>query len=427
MDGSRKGIARRTFVTRAVALGGAGALTACLDREGEPSVPVGPEDPSALPERQHAWNDVLDRDDHDNVLPPRHHVILLLNYVRDGHPRPEDRSTVAAAIDDLERTTRRGADGLLVTIGYSTRYFARFDEPLPEPVDLPAPTALSSFENPMFDRPDAIVHLASDHGSLVLAAERTLLGERDEVNGVGVSTNLADVFAVEDRRTGFVGAGLPADRQDVRGIPDSSPVPEDAPLFMGFKSGYDRNQATEDRVTIERGPFAGGSTQHLSHLRLNLEQWYEQDSRLHRVATMFCPVHAEDDLVEGPGDNLGTSSRIEERGCPAHAAEDARERGVVGHSQKAARAREDGDPIILRRDFNSTDDGEAGLHFLSIQRGIGDFVATRTAMNGTDLAASGAVGERTNNGILQYFTVRRRGNYLLPPRRHRALPSPSPA
>ena len=44
---------------------------------------------------------------------------------------------------------------------------------------------------------------------------------------------------------------------------------------------------------------------------------------------------------------------------------------------------------------------------------------------GTGLAG-GAVGQRTNNGILQYLTVERRGNYLVPPRRHRALPSPHP-
>jgi deferrochelatase/peroxidase EfeB len=229
------------------------------------------------------------------------------------------------------------------------------------------------------------------------------------------------------RRTGFVGDGLPADHQDVQGIPDGDHVSEDAPLYMGFKSGFERNQASEDAITIESGPFAGGTTQHVSRINLNLEQWYEQDDRYHREATMFCPFHAENDLIEGAGDSLGTSTGITENDCPAHTERDAREKGVVGHSQKSARARdENGDPRILRRDFDSTDDGRAGLHFVSLQRSIADFVETREAMNGTDLT-DGAVGQRTNNGILQYMRVIRRGNYLVPPRRHRALPTPNPA
>ena len=51
-----------------------------------------------------------------------------------------------------------------------------------------------------------------------------------------------------------MGTGLPAQRQDVNGIPAGRPVPGDSPLFMGFKSGLRRNQATEDSVTIADGP-----------------------------------------------------------------------------------------------------------------------------------------------------------------------------
>jgi hypothetical protein len=67
------------------------------------------------------------------------------------------------------------------------------------------------------------------------------------------------------------------------------------------------------------------------------------------------------------------------------------------------------------------------VHFLSLQRGIGDFVATRTAMTGSDLVEEGAIGRRSNNGILRYMTVERRGNFLLPPREHRAFPTPNPS
>jgi len=139
---------------------------------------------------------------------------------------------------------------------------------------------------------------------------------------------------------------------------------------------------------------------------------------------MFCPGHAENGTVEGVGENLGTTSGMDDCADPMRAAKAS---GMVGHSQKMVPVREDGRPLILRRDFDTTDGDRAGLHFVALQRTIEDFVTTRTAMNGIDVAANTAVGTRTNNGILQYLTVVRRGNFLVPPRPHRALPRPTPS
>ncbi|USZ72058.1 Dyp-type peroxidase [Natronosalvus halobius] len=428
MTRSSRTISRRSFVRSAVAIGGASALSACLDREsGDADAPprgADTDELEALPERQHAWTAAQRTDKHGNPLVPEHHVALHLAYVGDG-PTDEEREQVETAFETLERAYARSNEGLLFTVGYGPAYFDRFDETLTEHVDLPEPTALAPIETPEFDSYDAMVHLASDRGSVVLSAEEALTGELQSINGVDVETTVEGILEVEERRTGFTGAGLPAKNQDgVRGIPDSEPVSEDAPMFMGFKSGFKKNQATEDRVTIQEGPFAEGTTTHLSRIRLSLDQWYEQDSRTIRERKMFCPAHADEGKIEGAGDNLGDSSQL--GNCPADTLEDAREYGTVGHSQKSARARENDEPIILRRDFNSTDADEAGLHFLSHQRRIQDFVKTREAMNGTDVAEQSAIGARTNNGILQYMTVRRRANYLVPPRRHRSLPTPQP-
>ena len=412
-------LSRRAFVKSAVVIGGTAALSACVARENSPDLPQGPDDLSMLPARQHAWNDVLSTDDAGNHLGPRHRVLLYLNYTRDGIPTESDRKTTEKALRGLERAYPREDEGLLFTVSYSPAYFERFDTPLPTSVDLPKPKALAPFEDPTFDSPDAVIHLASNYGQVVLAAEEALFGQKDELNGVSVPEDLTSVFEKADRRTGFVGEGLPAENQDIAGIPDSKPVSENTPLYMGFKSGFEKNQSTEDRVTISEGPFADGTTQQISTIKLHLDQWYEQDSRSQRVGKMFCPFHAEKGLVEGTGENLGTSSQMDN--CPA-TKESAREKGLVGHSQKSARAREDNRPVILRRDFDSTDDDEAGLHFLSLQQAVSDFVKTREAMNGTDLAEQSALGQINNNGILQYMTVTRRGNYLLPPRELRALP-----
>jgi len=420
MRSTDRGISRREFVKAAVAIGGTAALSACLGRE-SPDLPTG--EPASVPDRQHAWDDALPRDDHGNVRMANHHVLLLLNYANEGTPDADDRQRVTDALEALERSYPWSNEGLLFTVGYSPAYFARYDA-APDGVDLPRPEALAPFEDPALDEPDALVHLASDYGSVALAAEEALLGERSTLNGVDV-TGFDGVFERVDRRTGFVGAGLPAENQDVEGIPDDEPVDENAPLFMGFKSGFRKNQASEDSVTISDGAFAGGTTQHLSKIQLHLDQWYEQDTRSQRVAKMFCPAHATDERVEGVGENLGDGSQLGE--CPAHVEDDARTNGMVGHSQKTARARdENDDPLILRRDFDSTDGGEAGLHFLSLQRSISEFVDTRQAMNGTDVSEDSTVGTRLNNGILQYMTVTRRGNYLVPPRSLRALPRPQP-
>ena len=417
-----RGISRREFAKSAVAIGGTAALAACLDRFGAPDVPEGT-DPATLPARQHAWKGYLERDDAGNARLSSHHIALLLEYDRDGTPTDGDRRQVSDALESLERAYGWENEGLMFTLGYGPTYFERFDA-APAGVDLPDPTELAHFEDPELDTPDAILHLASDYASVVLAAEEALTGDRETVNDREMAASFDGVFSVADRRTGFVGAGLPAEHQDVDGIPDSEPVPEESPLYMGYKGRFDGNQATEDMVTIEDGPFAGGTTQHLSYIRLQLQQWYEQESHDQRVSKMFCPAHADEGRVEGVGENLGTDSGVGD--CADDVVERSRRDGVAGHAQKAARAREDGRPVILRRDFDSTDGGQSGLHFLSIQRSIEDFVATRSAMNGTDVAEESAVGQSVNNGILQYMTVERRGNYLLPPRALRALPPADP-
>jgi hypothetical protein len=219
---------------------------------------------------------------------------------------------------------------------------------------------------------------------------------------------------------------MPADRQDVAGIPDSKPVPEASPLFMGFKAGFAANQATEEYVTLDSGPFAGGTTKHVANLRQRLDDWYEEQDYDDRVAEMFSPAHAERGLVEGVGENLGDDNGLTPDILES-IRDDAREFGRVGHAQKAARANRDseGNVRLLRRHFESTDDDVASLHFPSLQRGIGEFEAVREAMNGTDLTEIPTVRQRVNNGILEYIFVRNRGNFLVPPRALRSLPTPT--
>jgi hypothetical protein len=421
---------RRQVLKAAVAIGGAGALSACTERAGSEPVPAG--DPDTKPPRQHAWRAHIRHDEHGNSRLPNHQVLLYVDFEGSDPPSADTRSTLDDALGLLDRAYEWSHAGLLHSIAYSPAYFERFDQSLPDTVDLPQPRALSPFESPTLDTQDAVVHLASDRADVVLEADRALRGERDSANGESVGATLTDVATVDSRRTGFVGAGLPAKHQDAAGIPDSRPVPEASPLFMGFAAGFRGNQATEDYVTIDEGPWAGATTKSISNLRQRLEDWYDEQSTGERVMELFSPGHAEQGLVEGVGSNLGADSGIDQFVDDIEA--DARTHGRVGHAQKAARANRDADGNVrlLRRHFESTDDigsdqAVASLHFPSLQREITAFEEVRRAMNGTDLTeVTPAVRQRVNNGILEYIFVRRRGYFLVPPRRHRSVPTPRP-
>jgi len=425
------GTSRREFFKAAVAVGGATALSACVGRLGgspeapDEPIPRGVADGSTLPSRQHAWNEFCRHDEYGNVELPRHQLFVYLTLDGDAPPGPDERRTVEEALRTLDAAYERSHRGLLSSIAYSPRYFERYGG-APAGVDLPDPRRLSDFETPTFDRQDALLHLASDRPDALLEAEEALRGNRARANGVEVDAVLTDVLAVDDRRTGFVGAGMPAERQDgLNGVPESNPVPSASPLFMGFKAGFRGNQATEEYVTLREGPFAGGTTKHVARLRQRLDDWYEEQTYDERVAELFSPVHAAEGLVEGVGENLGADSGLTPEMIET-IRDGAREFGRVGHAQKAARANRDADGNVrlLRRHCESTDDDVASLHFPSLQRRISEFEAVREAMNGSDLTDVPTIRQRVNNGILEYIFVRNRGNFLVPPRALRALPTP---
>ncbi|WP_089786592.1 DUF7405 family protein [Natronobacterium haloterrestre] len=416
---------RRAFMRSAVATGGTVALAACLENGSSLEVPDGVPEPLSLPERQHAWNDVLETDRDGNVEPPSHHVFLNLSLSSD--PDSAARESVTAALQGVERAIEWSSSGLLFTLGYTPAYFDRFDATLDEAVDLPAPdpiVTLSAESDVTVDTTDALLHLGSDEPAVVLAVEEALFGDRTELNGHSLSASLESVFERTDRRTGFVGRGLPAERQSgLDGMPESEPVPEEAPFFMGFRSGFRESQATEDRVTIQEGPFADGSIQHFETLELELDAWFEESDHEQRVAQLFSPEHAERNAVGEYGERLGSSTGVESVVDDIH--EHARERNTVGHAQKLARERENGEPVLLRRDVNTTDGNRCGVHFVSLQRTMSEFRRVREAMLGEEFRQHG-LGPRQSNGILRYLRLRHWGSYLVPPRTHRALPRPDP-
>ncbi len=362
--------------------------------------------PSGLPPSQHEWQQGLARDEFGNPIAPRFNRLLMLDLR--SPPTLDTAHTVEAALRSLERTFAWSHHGLLFTLSWGPAYFHSLGVASP----VPPPEPLSATEAPTLDHFQACLHLASDDEARLAAVEAALVHGRP-LSGPA-DMDLRDVFEWRETRTGFNGAGLPARHQTVGGIPSGDVVPRSAPLYMGFKSGLRRNQATEDSVTITSGPLAGGTTMHVSAMRLRLDSWYGLLDERDRVARMYAPqvtpAQAAAFTTDAPSDPEGFDRA-------------ARERGVVGHAQAMARVRRNGRPLILRRDFNTTDGGQAGLHFVSLQRSVADFVRTRRAMNASGAAyLNPAITETVNNGVNEFIFVERRANFVMPARRRRVFP-----
>lgn len=424
-------VSRREFLRCALAVGGASALSACTDRYGMPDVPRGPQDLSGYPERQHAWNDWLPRDLHANTIVPHYQLLLFLDYRSDTLPTEAERREVEQALRGVERAYERGnggqnpqsasgssTEGVFVMLGYARKYFERVGGGVPDAVELPSPErTLERIDgDPSHaEDVDAILLLSGDYAQALLACEQALFGGFEELNGVTVEGSLAGAFKRRHRRSGFKGVGVPAKKLDVEEIPEESPA------AMGFKSGFHDNQAKEDRVSVTEGPFAGGSTMHVSRLAFDLEEWYDFD-HVERIHRMFSPHHSERDVGE-VGEFLAADSKITSEHVQ-RLSEDAAEKGCpVGHTQKAAAARDDDfQPKILRRSEANTLDGDVpGLSFTSVQREIADFEKVRLAMNGETPDVE--VEDPHDDGILEFVETKSRANVFLPPRSKRALPT----
>jgi hypothetical protein len=406
------GLTRRRLLTGAGSVAAAGIVAAVSARRAAadaalPTAVLGTQPPD-LPERQHAWTRWLHRDEFGNPVAPRFDLLLFFD-VR-GRATADHALVLESRLRALERRFRWGSDGLLFTVGYGPDYFERVlgvDSPIERA------TRLASFESPAIDRHHLCLHLACDDQRRLMQIEAALVRGRP-LPGVAGSLSLRSILTWRETRTGFTGAGLPRAHQRAAGLAPGAEISSDAPLFMGFRSGLAKNQASEDDVTIPDGDFAQGTTMQVSYMRLRLAEWYDELSAADRVALMYSPQTTVAAVRRFTTDAAGNPGRIIDA-ITRH--------GRVGHAQASAQARRHGRPVILRRDFDTVDGGHAGLHFVSLQRSIQDFVVTRNAMNVAEAHnLNRAITATANNGINAFMDVRRRANYILPSRAQRSFP-----
>ncbi len=373
-----RGVTRRSFIAGASALT-AGGVAAGASLDGSRAIAAARQLPHvelptapAGPARQFAWAATLPTDSYGNTVAPSYDRLLLFDVI--GRPTPEYARVLEARLRTLERSFRWGPSGLLFTVGWGPSYFRLIGADSPVPVA----RALSDFELPTIDDYQLCIHLASDSEARLQDIEAALV-HGHELAVAGNDLSLSSILQWRETRTGFTGTGIPAAHQNVGGIPPGHHVPKSAPLFMGFKSNLKRNQATEDDIAIAHGPFADGTTMHVSYMRLRLDSWYQDLDQRGRVARMYAP-----EVTPGQAARFTTDAASD----PQLLNRAIRRHGVIGHAQTSARARRNGRPIILRRDFDTVDGGQAGLHFVALQRTIEDFVTTRTAMNAASARSS---------------------------------------
>jgi hypothetical protein len=405
---------RRALLGRIAGLAGTVGLAGCSQflrpARSETDLGLDP-NPHAedLPNRQHAQSSFVRRDEHGNPLLPRRHRLLLLEL--DASPSKETGRAIERAMRTLEDAFEWVPDGLFHLLAWGPNYFERVNALDAAPVR--RPEVLSRTDDPDLLDFDAALVLSSDVPSHLNAAENAMFGRRSSVGDVSVEDRLSEAFSTSGRRTGFTGEGLPVEHTDAEGIPADPPLSDADRMFMGFRSGMRGTQASEDRVTIDSGSFEGGTTMHLSHLTQSLTRWFDGLDQEGRVARMFSPEFTDEDVTDFT-DSVPFSDAVEEH---------ASEHDVVGHHEKVARVREDDEPIILRRDFNTVDGGRAGVHFLSFQASLDDFEKTRKSMNGWYLRDdSDDIRDQQKNGILEFITVKSRANFYVPTREYRALP-----
>jgi hypothetical protein len=207
---------------------------------------------------------------------------------------------------------------------------------------------------------------------------------------------------------------------------------------------FQGNELARFTTTQHSDYFFNGSIQHLSHVILDLEQFYGGDEAgasgepfTDRVQYMFrsSPIPSvgdKDQYTNGGGPsfiaNLFQGTDDAERNAAARNTFDSKPRlGHVAALQRSSRAK-DGTPIHIRMDgpgYDALDvpDGslQPKLQFTVFVPTANFFATMRRNQASPDLVEKYRVAA-TENGLERFITATRRQNFLVPPRARRAFP-----
>lgn len=418
-------------------------------------------------------------------MPPVHTVFLTGRLLR--APTRADQAEMGRVLQVLEQYYPWGAGGLVTFVGYGLPYFTRLpgglrgtlvrrqmprlltdrnryvlEEAVPGPTDVSAANpGLSKlrFQMPVvIEHNDLLFTLRSDNSGF-LQDVLGWFGGSNRLHGQPVrSPAWRGLVRFTSSRHMFVQRGLPRLVAEQHGLPFADFINRQSPMWMGFADQQTDGSGpaaictfagnSSARLTTARPGdyFDNGSVQHLSHVVLDMLQFFDMASPsavpgaagtfAERVQLMFHapPIASEDKnpYADGGGPALLPN---EYRG-PDYAKFTAQGIGTLagqhrmGHLscvQRVSRAADD-TPIHLRMDgpgFDSMDMPGGGnqpkLQFTIFVPSAAFFTSLRTHQASLDLQRTYDVQPGVN-GLERFLTTTRRQNFLVPPRRHRAFP-----
>ncbi|MEU4568384.1 hypothetical protein [Micromonospora sp. NPDC023956] len=415
------------------------------------------------------------------TMPPVHTVYLTAALSRP--PGPADQRELARVLDELESRYEFGAAGLMTFVSYGLPYFRRLpgdlvgahlprlladptrsvlEEAVPGPTDVhpdhPGVTKQRFTVPVRIETNDLLFTFRSDRATTIQDVLAWFGGSGKLAGEPVPSPAFAGLLTVTSTRHMFTQVGLPRSVAEQNQLPYARFIQRDSPMWMGF-SDQQTNASGPPAICTFAGTDAArlttatpgdyldnGSVQHLSHVILDMLQFYdmatattppsENGSFVKRVQYMFhAPaVHPgnADQLTDGggpsflPAENRGPDyAERTARGIGLPAGE--RRMGHLSTLQRTSRAA-DGTPMHLRIDgpgFDAMDvpDGSSQpkLHFSVFVPTADFFAGMRRSQASVDLARKHRVAEQ-DNGLERFLTCTRRQNFLVPPRRHRAFP-----
>jgi hypothetical protein len=404
-------------------------------------------------------------------------------------PSREDARQLSDALGAVEQAYAFEPQGAFTFLSYGMPYFRRFpgsmfsalvprlisdnsrfalEEAVPGPTDVsqdnPGITK-KTFNVPVrIEQSDMLITLRSDNVDHLWDVMAFLAGSNRLAGETVPSPRLGCGLAFTSARVMFVQRGLPRNVADSNSLMYSSYINPESPMWMGFADQQTSASAAAPNVTFQGAGgiklttadsgdyFDNGSLQHLSHVILDMAQFYDMDTRgrpgddgtfLERCQYMFrsTPPPSRghtDQFTNGGGPSFlendfqgtddarksaeGIGTPIDpDTGKPAH------RMGHLSTLQRSSRTAA-GKPMHVRMDgpgFDHMDvpDGskQPKLEF-TVFVPTADFFATmRTNQASLDLQKQFHV-EPSDNGLERFLTATRRQNFLIPPRRHRAFP-----
>ena len=388
-------------------------------------------------------------------------------------PNGDDQRVLSEALAMIEDRYAFSPEGVFTFVAYGLPYFRRLPQALvrehmprlassPNRFALeeaiPSPTDVSRtnrgvqkvrFNVPVaIERNDLLFTMRSDTLSPLLDVYNWLKGV-DWLNGQFSPTPaFRGLFDFTSNRMMFAQRGLPRKVAEAHNLPYASRIPPDSPMWMGFADqhvtgagpapivAFQGSEEARFTNTSASDYFYDGAIQHLSHLILDLAEWYDE-MYSERVQYMFrsnlIPSTGNpDQFVDGGGPTF-LAADFQGREDALHNAtavdtfEGKRRMGHLAALHRSSRTSK-GTPLHIRMDgpgFDTMDvpDGSSQpkLQFTVFVPTTNFFAAMRRNQAANDLVETHGV-EEEDNGLERFLTATRRQNFLVPPRSHRAFP-----